>query len=284
MIRIRISRLRITRIVVDQMNVDSSVHLFYHDPSDLGSLILIWIISKERNLRFSFCFFFCFFVFLFFFSTTEVFTLFKVINSFKRPNLRTDPFRKSSKPKLSSQNIPGFGHVTILIPSFQGFLQERLGPQLSFCVLNTTKKKTASRLLGLQSLAAYASETNNKPKLLVGELLIPLWLRHVDDTFTGVHKDIMNTFTDRTRTHSLPRRSSKMLKVPFLDCLVTRHKDRLRGKITVNRHIPTDQTRHRTTQHLTRLQLYETLTRRTQLVCQSSESLQDFLSKQLFLQ
>ena len=125
MIRIRISRSRITRIVVDQMNVDSSVHLFYNDPSDLGSLILIWIISKERNLRFSFFFFLFLFLFLFcfvFFSTTEVFTLFKVINAFKRPNLRTDPFRKSSKPKLSSQNIPGFGHVTILIPSFQGFL------------------------------------------------------------------------------------------------------------------------------------------------------------------
>ena len=127
MIRIRISRSRITRIVVDQMNVDSSVHLIYHDPSDLGSLILIWIISKERNLRFWFFFFFVFLFFLFcfvlfFFSTTEVFSLFKVINAFKRPNLRTDPFRKSSKPKLSSQNIPGFGHVTILIPSFQGFL------------------------------------------------------------------------------------------------------------------------------------------------------------------
>jgi len=29
--------------------VDSSVHLIYHDPSDLGSLILIRIISKERT-------------------------------------------------------------------------------------------------------------------------------------------------------------------------------------------------------------------------------------------
>ena len=27
--------------------VDSSVHLFYHDPRDIGSLILIRIISKE---------------------------------------------------------------------------------------------------------------------------------------------------------------------------------------------------------------------------------------------
>ena len=31
--------------------VDSSVHVIYYDPSDLGSLILIRIISKERTLR-----------------------------------------------------------------------------------------------------------------------------------------------------------------------------------------------------------------------------------------
>ena len=30
--------------------VDSAVHLIYHDPSDLGSLILIRIIPKERTL------------------------------------------------------------------------------------------------------------------------------------------------------------------------------------------------------------------------------------------
>ena len=32
------------------MDKDSSVHLIYHVPNDLGSLILIWIISKERTL------------------------------------------------------------------------------------------------------------------------------------------------------------------------------------------------------------------------------------------
>ena len=31
--------------------VDSSVHLIYHDPSDLGSLILIRIIPKECTLN-----------------------------------------------------------------------------------------------------------------------------------------------------------------------------------------------------------------------------------------
>ena len=32
------------------MDKDSSVHLIYHVPNDLGSLILIRIISKERTL------------------------------------------------------------------------------------------------------------------------------------------------------------------------------------------------------------------------------------------
>ena len=31
--------------------VDSSVPLMHHDPSDLGSLILIWIIPKKRTLK-----------------------------------------------------------------------------------------------------------------------------------------------------------------------------------------------------------------------------------------
>ena len=56
---IRISQWsEITWIMVDQIKwtdeslsrVDSSVHLIYHDPSDLGSLILIRIIPKERTV------------------------------------------------------------------------------------------------------------------------------------------------------------------------------------------------------------------------------------------
>ena len=34
------------------LDKDSSVHLIYHDPSDLGSLILIRIIPKERTFGF----------------------------------------------------------------------------------------------------------------------------------------------------------------------------------------------------------------------------------------
>ena len=59
-----------------------------------------------------------------FFWTTEGFTCSKVINSFTRKNSWTDSFPKSSKshllifPKLSSQEMPQFGHTTILISSF----------------------------------------------------------------------------------------------------------------------------------------------------------------------
>ena len=35
--------------------LDSSVPLMHHDPSDLESLILIWIIPKERTLIISSC-------------------------------------------------------------------------------------------------------------------------------------------------------------------------------------------------------------------------------------
>ena len=38
----------------------------------------------------------------------------------------------------------GFCHATIRIPSFHGLRYEHLGPQQSFCVLNT-KEKTASK-------------------------------------------------------------------------------------------------------------------------------------------
>ena len=57
MIRIRISDPRSRgswpiKCTDDSLSrVDSSVHLFFHDPSDLGSLIMIRIVSKERTHR-----------------------------------------------------------------------------------------------------------------------------------------------------------------------------------------------------------------------------------------
>ena len=55
----------------------------------------------------------------------------------------------------------GFGHATILIPSFHGLHKEYLGPQPPFCVLNMKKKKGSSQIM---SLTAYARETNKVKK------------------------------------------------------------------------------------------------------------------------
>ena len=38
------------------LDKDPSVPLMHHDPTDLGSLILIWVISKERTLNHWVCF------------------------------------------------------------------------------------------------------------------------------------------------------------------------------------------------------------------------------------
>ena len=67
-------------------------------------------------------------------------------------------FRKALNvifPKLSSQNICGFDHATILSPSFHGLRKERLAQSLPFCALNATKNT-----LQIVSLAAYACKTS----------------------------------------------------------------------------------------------------------------------------
>ena len=69
--------------------------------------------------------------------------------------LWTVPIWKSSKPKLSSQNMRGCSHATIIIPSLHLPLWECLGPQQLFCVQNMTEKH-----LQIMSLTAYAMETN----------------------------------------------------------------------------------------------------------------------------
>ena len=61
-------------------------------------------------------------ILIFFFDHSVVFTCSKVINAFKR-------FGKALNliiPKLSSLNMRGFDHATILSPSFLGLRKERL--------------------------------------------------------------------------------------------------------------------------------------------------------------
>ena len=72
---------------------------------------------------------------LIFFDHSVVFTCSKVIKAFKRQSSWTDTFPKSSKfifPKLSSQNMRGLHHATILSPSFHGVHKERLAQWPAF--------------------------------------------------------------------------------------------------------------------------------------------------------
>ena len=55
---------------------------------------------------------------------------------------------------------------------------------------------------------------------------LPLWLRYVDDTFTAVHKDEIDTFHEHLNRQNPHIQFTKEIeengKIPFLDCLVSR--------------------------------------------------------------
>ena len=66
---------------------------------------------------------------------------------------------------------------------------------------------------------------------------IPLWLRYVDDTFTAVHKDEIDTrdfheHLNRQNPHiQFTKKIEENGKIPFLDCLVSRDENKLRATI-----------------------------------------------------
>ena len=104
---------------------------------------------------------------------------------------------------------------------------------------------------------------------------IPLWLRSVDDTFTPVHDGIDDFHEHLNRQNEDIQFTKEIeqngnLKIPFVDCLVTRDNNRLRTTI------------YRKPSHTARLldqssynptsdkaTTIRTLTRRAQLVCDS---------------
>ena len=106
---------------------------------------------------------------------------------------------------------------------------------------------------------------------------IPLWLRYVDDTFTAVRHDEIDAFhyhlneqnTDIHFTWEVGENG----KLPFLDCLVSRDDNSLRTTVyrkptRTNRLL--DESSYSPTSHKA-----TTITRRAQLVFNSSESLSD---------
>ena len=109
---------------------------------------------------------------------------------------------------------------------------------------------------------------------------VPLWLRYVDDTFTAVHKDEIDIFHEHLNRQNadiqFTREVEENGKIPFLDCLVSRHDNKL--QTTIYRK-PThtdrllDQSSYNPTSH--NATTIRTLTRRAQLVCDSTDSLTD---------
>ena len=64
---------------------------------------------------------------------------------------------------------------------------------------------------------------------------LPLWLRYVDDTFTAVHKDEIDTFHEHLNRQNPHIQFTKEIeengKIPFLDCLVSRDENKLRNQL-----------------------------------------------------
>ena len=109
---------------------------------------------------------------------------------------------------------------------------------------------------------------------------IPRWLRYVHDTFTVVGQDEIDAFhhhLNRQNTYiQFTREVEENGKLPFLDCLVSRDDNSLRT--TVYRK-PThtdrllDESSYNPTSH--KATTIRTLTRRAQLVCNTTDSLSD---------
>jgi len=65
--------------------------------------------------------------------------------------------------------------------------------------------------------------------------MIPLWLCHVDDTFTTVHKHEIDDFYDHLNEQNADIQFTKEIeengKLTFLDCLVSRNNNELRTTV-----------------------------------------------------
>ena len=109
---------------------------------------------------------------------------------------------------------------------------------------------------------------------------LPLWLHYIDDTFTAVHKDEIDTFHEHLNRQNPHIQFTEEIeengKIPFLDCLVSHDENKL--WTTIYRK-PThtvrllDQSSYNPTSH--KATTIQTLTRRAQLVCDSTDSLTD---------
>ncbi|PFX16903.1 hypothetical protein AWC38_SpisGene18798 [Stylophora pistillata] len=109
---------------------------------------------------------------------------------------------------------------------------------------------------------------------------IPLWLRYVDDTFTAVRHDEIDAFhrhlNEQNTDIQFIREVEENGKLPFLDCLVSHNDNSLRTTVYrkpshTDRLL--DESSYNPTSH--KATTIRTLTRRAQLVCDSTDSLSD---------
>ena len=113
---------------------------------------------------------------------------------------------------------------------------------------------------------AYYILTNVKPLYDAYTTYLP-----VDDTFTAVCKDQMGDFHEHLNRHNAQIKFPNG-KIPFLDCLITRDNNRLRTTIyrkPAHTERLLDQSSYNPTSH--KATTIRTLTRRAQLVCDSSD-------------
>ena len=60
---------------------------------------------------------------------------------------------------------------------------------------------------------------------------IPLWLGYIDDRYTAIHKD--EHLNRQNADIQFTKEIEENCKIPFLDCIVTRHNNRLRTTIYI---------------------------------------------------
>ena len=109
---------------------------------------------------------------------------------------------------------------------------------------------------------------------------IPLWLRYVDDTITAVRHDEIDAFhyhlNEQNTDIQFTREVEENGKLPFLDCLVSRDDNSLRTTVyrkTTHTDRLLDESSFNPTSH--KATTIRTLTRRAQLICNSTDSLSD---------
>jgi len=109
---------------------------------------------------------------------------------------------------------------------------------------------------------------------------IPLWLPYVDDAVTAVHQNEIDDFHDHLNEQNADIQFTKEIeesrKLPLLDCLVCCDNNELRTTV-YRKPTPTDrlldESSYNPTSH--KATAIKTLTRRAQLVCDTSDSLRD---------